>query len=423
MRAPSSTSAPPPSSVAIFCGSRPAPRHAEADASRRLGARRPPPGAMSNSPNNWPESVAIWTSNGARQRIASPWVYKDDDGVWKCEACGGKQMCPAHSRSKEHSRRVWYYCFGYGSEYGPGKLMNAVEKSVRYKKDFNYESAASSMLQPQGGDANQTAGAAKAEVPPAAGSRWAVAAQAAQGLGQAEAASTPVQKFKIDDGSGSSSSHGLGTSIDQKLDAVIALTGTMGTIMDKATELIGKIGGTSKNDAATDPLLPKVEFKVDEMKACFEMQAKKINEYKQSIESMVPTLTAQMDEVKTSFGTKVPMLEAKIDDAKKSLENEVKTSFDTKVPLLEAKIDEVKRTFESKVPTLEAKIDEVKQSIESKVPMLEAKIDALTDQVRALGEAVGKPSQGLPQGPAPRGLRGCRSVGSLIRDDNLSCTS
>ncbi|CAK0804979.1 unnamed protein product, partial [Prorocentrum cordatum] len=226
---------------------------------------------MSRSPRNYPESVAIWKNKGGGiQRIPSPWVYRDDDdeGIWKCYACGGKEMCESHAMSRDHARKVWYYCFGYGKHQGPGKLMNAVESSVRHNNNFVYPGrgpgGAASMLEPQGGDDHRGAQAAAAAEEVPSGSRWAAAAAAAGQQGAGEAEVTLVESFKMDSNSNSSQIE-LGPSIDQKLDGVIALTSTMGQIMDKATKLIEKIDGS-----AADQKGPTAEAKIDEVKQSFE---------------------------------------------------------------------------------------------------------------------------------------------------------
>ena len=331
---------------------------------------------MSNSPTikNYPESVAIWVNGkgGRVKRIPSPWVYKDSDGTWRCDACSGKEMCESHSLCRDHGRRVWYWCYGYGKQYGPGKLMNALDKSVRHNKDFKYDDqdASSSMLEPYGGVGDQkgngeSKAAAASTVEAQGNGRWAAAARAAV---PAKVEQTKVEEFKIKDDSSKSSSSGVGqTTMGWKLDRVMKGTGE---VMNKVREIADAMEADN------------VDTKIDEVKAGFERQAQlfdaKIKEYKQSLENTVPTVTSQM--------------------------TEVKTSFDTKMPTLEAKIDEVKQSFESKAQTLTAQMAEVKTSFDAKVSTLEAKIDKLNDHIQEM-----KPWQGSPT----LGMRASRSEGRL----------
>ena len=405
---PSSSSS---SSVAVFRLKAGGPLFETCIAWRRRCARSPPPANMgSPKVKDWPESVVIRTKGGGHKRIASPWVYQDDYGTWVCGACE-KELCESHALSKDHGRKVWYYCYGYGKG-SDGRLPNAIQNSVRHNEKFNYGSSSSSMLEHTCGVVSAAAGSVPDQAQP--GCRWANAVKAVAADREPANELTPVEQFKIDDASSPSQSisQKLGESIDQKLDAVLSVAGTMEKSMRSATELIEKLERHAQTNLATEVVW---EAKITELKDCFETHVQltdtKINEYKQAIESKVPALTAQMTEVKTSFESKMPNLEAKIDEVKKTIDQDVQSSLDAKWLMLENGISELKQSLESKVPIITFKIDEVKHSFESQ----DAKIDALTDQIRALEIASIEQEARQPalQGSASLGLRRAQSTGSL----------
>ena len=322
------------------------------------------------SPKDSPESVQIWLKNGRKQRIASPWLYKDEYGTWMCKACKDKEMSEAHSRSKEHKRLIWYYCFGYGKGYGPGRLMNAVEGSVRHSKQYKYPTSGS-MMEKDSWSGDKWASAAAAA---AAGQQCGPAGVQVRGASAGDDAcgQDPVEKFQIGDSASNVSELDLGPSLKEKLDDVIATTRTMQTFVDEAKLLAEK--------------MPTLETKIDEMKSSFDkvlpLFEAKINEMKQSIESKARTLEAQV--------------------------TQMNAGIDSRVTTLEAKIEEVKQSIDTKVATIASKIDEVKHDIETKVPTLEAKMDTLLQEVRAR-EAQSQPWQGSPT----LSMRGSKSEGRL----------
>ena len=312
------------------------------------------------------------------------YVDKKADNKFKCEACGGKEMCEAHAYSNDHKRRVWYYCFGYGRQYGPGQLMNAVEKSVRHSKTFKYPGAdVSTMWQEPG-----TAGGQQA----ASGRRWATAAsQASRPPGLACAAETPVEEFEVD-ASDDDDQHASGGELDDDQHAAggkrrrppawrpsddddLHASGVVATISDKLDAVL-EMGCMEKAATLCEQLMEKLEGGLME-------------ELGQNRTTMAQ-LKATLDEVKNGVEKHAPSVEAK-------------------VLALEIKIDEVKRDL---LPTIAAKIDEVKELLESSLDrqtVQGVKLDMIERRIRAVEEQKGKPWQGSPT----LGMRGCKSEGKL----------